>query len=113
MADNILWIRYGFHINDPAVKPVAESFTAGEFVTVEAGQALADLMNAIDKKEGKGLWVSDAEPKDWNFAGCYVEYRGKNSLNFPTKGTMKNVLILVFPDASAKPTGHFYIPYND
>lgn len=113
MADNIQWIRYGYHINNPAVKSIAEEFNSGEYVSQEKGEMLAYLMNEIDKKEGKGQWVCDAVATKWNFAGCFVQHRGKNDLNFPTKGSMKNVLILVFPDFSEGPTGRFYIPYND
>lgn len=109
----IYWIRYGYAIKDPAVKPVAEDFETGETVTVEKGELLAYLMNEIDKKEGKGQWVSDETSTDWNFAGCYVEHRGKNDPSYPTKGTMKNVLILRFPEGATGPFGRFYIPYND
>jgi len=114
MANDINWVRYGFHINDPAVKPVAEQFETGEIVDIEKGQLLADLMNEIDKKEGKGQWVSNDElPGNFNFNGCYVDHRGPNSFNYPTKGTMQNVLILSFPSSAVQPVGRIYIPYND
>lgn len=114
MSENIQWVRYGFHINHPAVKAVAEQFDTYEIVSVEKGQLLADLMNEIDKKEGKGQWISNEDqPTSWNFYACHVDYRGPNSPNYPTKSTMKNVLILSFQEWSQGPVGRLYIPYND
>jgi hypothetical protein len=109
----IFWARYTYHINHPAVKTVVEQFETNSPVGVEKGQLLADLFNEIDKKEGKGQWVSELGAKEWNFTNAYVDYRGPNSPNFPTKGTMQNVLILRFEDPAEGPVGLFYIPYND
>lgn len=109
----IYWTRYGYHIKDAAVHPVASALPTSGMLTLEQGQALADLMNMIDKKEGKGQWVSDTTSKSWNFGGCVIEYNGLNQPSFSTKGSMKNVLILMFPEGSICPFGRLYIPYND
>jgi len=109
----LYWARYTFQINHPDVKAVAELFETGSAVGVEKGQLLADLFIEIDKKEGKGQWVSELGVKEWNFANAYVDYRGPNNPNYPTKSTMKNVLILRFEAPAEGPIGLFYIPYND
>ena len=111
--NQLYWSRYTYNINDPAIKAIAEQFNIDEAITSEKGQALADLFNEIDKKEGKGNWVCEHGVLEWNFANARAIYRGPNSPNYPTKGNMKNVLILSFSPESVSPSGLFYVPYND
>lgn len=107
------WTRYGYHINDPAIKAVVEGLEVHRAYTPEELQPLADLLNKVDLKEGKGLWVSDATSPEWNVGICYVAYNGPNEADFPTKRAMKNVLVLEFFSESTAPVGRLYIPYND
>lgn len=111
----IYWVRYAYAIKDARIHPLVHEIATGEVLSIPQGQALADLMNEIDKKEGKGHWVCDYNPEitSWNFAGVSVEYNGKNSPNLPTKGNMDNVIILVFPPTSIAPVSRLYIPYNN
>lgn len=109
----IYWARYTYHLNNPAVKAIAEQFETDEVISVEKGQLLADLFNEIDKKEGKGQWVSELGVPEWNFANALVVHRGPNSSAYPTKSTMQNVLILYFTAPAEGPIEYFYIPYND
>lgn len=111
----IYWVRYAYAIKDPRVYPLVHDIATGEYLSSAQCQALADLMNEIDKKEGKGQWVCDWDPAvtSWNFAGVTVEYNGKNNPNLPTKGNMDNVIILVFPPTSIAPVSRLYIPYNN
>lgn len=107
------WTRYCYHINHPDVKAVVEKFNVEGYFTPADFQPLADLLNEIDLKEGKGKWVSDGTSLEWNLGMCCVNYNGPNDLNFPTKGSMQNVLILGFSGKSLGPIGQIYIPYND
>ena len=105
------WIRYFFHVLFTEYQSTLESFSAGEVLDDARGQVLADILNAQDTKEGKGLWVSNATSKAWNLAGAKVSYVGANSRNLPTKPKNPNVLILTFSGLAEGPSGSVYLQY--
>lgn len=111
MAD-LTWIRYFFQLNLVDYRDVVDDFVEGDVITADSGELLALALNEKDKKEGKGHWNSDETLHEWSLVGATVVHNGANSLDYPTKGTMQNVLILDFPESSVKPTGRMYLPYN-
>lgn len=109
---DVYWAKYFFHLNLTDNRDVMDDFVAGDVITPDSGELLALALNEKDKKEGKGHWVSEDGPTEWNLAGAVVVFNGANNTDLPTKGTMQRVLILDLPETSVKPLGRIFLCYN-
>lgn len=108
------WPNYFFNTDFTLNREELQQFQPGMVLDEETGFNLAAIIDERDKKEGKGQWISDDDPKvtQWNLYGVKVAYNGKNDPDFPTRAKWKNVVRLDFPEGAQGPKGVIYLPYN-
>lgn len=109
---NANWTNYFFHTDFTPSADGLVGIEVADEISLDQRMALASILTATDKGEGKELWVIEGNDKEWNLSEARVTYNGKNSNDFATNSKYSHVLILAFPDECVTPRGKLYLQYN-
>lgn len=104
------WANYLFHRNFTEQAEILAAVPLG-VLSEDNAVLLAASLQEVDTGEGKEFW-NFAPGSEWTLHGAEVIHNGANSQSFATKSTFKNVLVLKFPETSAKPQDRLYLQYN-
>lgn len=82
-------------------------------ISDEDAEELAVYLSQVDYNDVKGDWNASDTSTEFSLQGAEIIYNGLNNLSFASNQRFKYVMQVQLREGVTKPTGVFYLHYND
>jgi hypothetical protein len=112
MANSLKWARYFFNTDFSTQATALEALTVKETFDATTGQALVDVLNALDMGAGKGLWTV-TEGSEYTVLGAIVEYNDVTLSALPVKSSIYSKCVIIkLVDTTTVDLSLIFLQYN-